>query len=462
MVKNDIIILLVFILFLLKIFSITFTNFNLFGDEAQYWLWSRNLDLGYFSKPPFLAWAIRTYTEIFGDSFFSLKMFPSLIYFLISWCVYILFLSSGLNKKDAFAGCLIFLFIPGVSFSSFLISTDLFLLLFWTLSLNELLKIVKDQNFLRFIFLGIFLGLAFLSKYAAVYFIICLFFLFLFDKNFRKIVINNYLGFSLSIFLMLLILLPNIIWNINNNWITLQHTSDNANFTNIDISLYRGIEFLISQFFMLGPFLVLGGLLGLTNINNTQKILLMFSLPIILIILIEAIIVRANANWAAPALISLFVYLYIRIHNSVLKQINLLFNFVFCFVFFIMIGISYSSDIFNRINGLNTYANKIYKITSDGLVKNIVVSDRLLFSSLNYELRNKDINFYMPHKKGEEITNHFKIVSPLIKNMDKNFTLIGNPSDINYLENNFRLIRINSPAQKFTKRKLVVYGVIFE
>ena len=247
MVKNNILILLVFFLFLVKIFSITFTNFNLFGDEAQYWLWSKNLDLGYFSKPPFLAWVIRAYNEIFGDSFFALKIFPSLIYFLISWCVYNLFLSSGLNKKDALSGCLVFLFIPAVSFSSFLISTDLFLLLFWTLSLNELLKIIKDQNLLRFAFLGIFLGLAFLSKYAAVYFIICLFSLFLFDKNFRKIVINNFLGFCLSISLMLLVFLPNIIWNIENNWITLQHTSDNANFTNIDINLYRGLEFLITQ-----------------------------------------------------------------------------------------------------------------------------------------------------------------------------------------------------------------------
>ncbi len=462
MVKNNILILLVFFLFLVKIFSITFTNFNLFGDEAQYWLWSKNLDLGYFSKPPFLAWVIRAYNEIFGDSFFALKIFPSLIYFLISWCVYNLFLSSGLNKKDALSGCLVFLFIPAVSFSSFLISTDLFLLLFWTLSLNELLKIIKEQNFLRFSFLGIFLGLAFLSKYAAVYFIICLFSLFLFDKNFRKVVINNFLGFCLSISLMLLIFLPNIIWNIENNWITLQHTSDNANFTNIDINLYRGLEFLITQLLMLGPFLVVGGILSLTNINNTQKTLLVFSLPIILIVFIEAIVVRANANWAAPALISLFVFFYIAISNTALKMINLVFNFSFCFIFFFLIGSSYPANIFNRISGLNEYAHKIYETTSKGYKKNIVVSDRLLFSSLNYELRDLNINFYMPHNEGGEITNHFKIVSPLNKNINENFTLIGSPLDINYLENEYKVLKINSPDQKFTKRKLDVYEVVFE
>lgn len=31
---------------------------DLFMDEAQYWAWSRDLALGYFSKPPLIAWII--------------------------------------------------------------------------------------------------------------------------------------------------------------------------------------------------------------------------------------------------------------------------------------------------------------------------------------------------------------------------------------------------------------------
>ena len=41
----------VIVLLLLKIVSLNFTNFNLFGDEAQYWLWSKDIGFGYFSKP---------------------------------------------------------------------------------------------------------------------------------------------------------------------------------------------------------------------------------------------------------------------------------------------------------------------------------------------------------------------------------------------------------------------------
>ena len=373
-----------------------------------------------------------------------------------------LLFNSGLNKKDSFAGCLIFLFIPAVSFSSFIISTDLFLLLFWTLSLNELIKINSEQSLKNFILLGIFLGLGFLSKYAAIYFVICLFVLILFDKRFRKIFLDNLLGFGLAFLCMFIIIVPNIVWNFNNDWITLQHTSDNANFGNIEIDLVRGLEFLLIQFLMLGPFIVLGGLFGFYKWNYIQKIYLIFSIPIILIILVEAIIVRANANWAAPALISLFVFFYIRTNVSFFKIANFIFNFTFCFVLFVMIGTSYPSKIFDRISGINDYALMVYSNSSNGIVKNMVVSDRLLFSSLNFELRDKNINFYMPHKEGEEITNHFKMVSALDKNINENFMLIGSPSDINYLENEYRLVKISSPSQKFTKRKLDVYEVIFE
>jgi len=452
----------VIVLLLLKVVALNFTTFNLFGDEAQYWLWSKDIDFGYFSKPPFLSWVIRVYTEILGSSFVSLKLLPSFVYLLISWGIYNLLNNSGLNKKDSLVGSLIFLFIPAVSFSSFIVSTDLFLLLFWTLSLNELIQINNKQSLKNFILLGIFLGLAFLSKYAAVYFVICLFILILLDKRFRKIFLDNLLGFSLAFLCVFIVIVPNIIWNFNNDWITLQHTSDNANFTNIEIDFIRGFEFLLAQVLMLGPFIVLGGLFGFNKWNYIQKIFLIFSIPIILVVLVEAIIVRANANWAAPALISLFVLLYIRTNISFFKIANYIFNFIFCFVLFIMIGISYPSKIFDRVNGINDYALKIYGSSSNSALKNIVVSDRLLFSSLNFELRDKDINFYMPHEEGREITNHFKIVSPLNKNINENFTLIGSPSDINYLENEYKLLKISSPDQKFTKKRLVIYEVVFE
>src|SRR6202011_3961474 len=41
---------------------------DFFPDEAQYWVWSQQLALGYYSKPPLVAWLIASTTGLFGDS----------------------------------------------------------------------------------------------------------------------------------------------------------------------------------------------------------------------------------------------------------------------------------------------------------------------------------------------------------------------------------------------------------
>ncbi len=41
---------------------------NLVQDEAQYWDWSRRLQLSYYSKGPFIAWIIKATTSVFGDT----------------------------------------------------------------------------------------------------------------------------------------------------------------------------------------------------------------------------------------------------------------------------------------------------------------------------------------------------------------------------------------------------------
>ena len=65
---NKILGLAIFLLIVFKITAIYFTEFSLYGDEAQYWLWSQTLDLGYYSKPPLLAWFLGGYSILFGDS----------------------------------------------------------------------------------------------------------------------------------------------------------------------------------------------------------------------------------------------------------------------------------------------------------------------------------------------------------------------------------------------------------
>tara|TARA_Y100000768_G_C23925941_1_gene657522 strand:- start:263 stop:1282 length:1020 start_codon:yes stop_codon:yes gene_type:complete len=338
------------------------------------------------------------------------------------------------------------------------------------MSLSVLMKLKKVPNKKNFILLGIMLGLAFLSKYAAVYFVLCVVLYFLLDKKFRELIKKNYMGVLLSISCLFIVVLPNFIWNISNNWVTLLHTSDNANFENLDLSLERGVIFLIIQILMIGPFLFFANIINFKNvkINSNKKILLIFSLPVFLIVFIEAVIVRANANWAAPALLSLFLFLYISSidFNSIYMKLNIGFNFIFCLLFFLLVGTTHHANFLDRIRGLNSYSSSILLEADKLNIKDLVISDRLLFASFNYELRaykDKDsLSFHMPHKPGGRITNHFQMTSPLKKEMDKDFIFIGNSNDIKYLENDFtckkKELRLrNDKKNKFKKDFEICY-----
>src|SRR5580692_175444 len=47
---------------------------DLYPDEAQYWFWAQHPALGYYSKPPLVAWLIALTTAGFGDSEFAVRL----------------------------------------------------------------------------------------------------------------------------------------------------------------------------------------------------------------------------------------------------------------------------------------------------------------------------------------------------------------------------------------------------
>ena len=94
--------------------------------------------------------------------------------------------------------------------------------------------------------------------------------------------------------------------------------------------------------------------------------------------------------------------------------------------------------------------------------KDLVVSDRIIFSNISYEIRERPNNIYMPHKGGGVITNHFQMVSPLTSTTQNDFYLIGNQTDIKYLlkKNQTKLLKeFNVP---FSSSKLKFYEVVFK
>ena len=449
---------------LIKLIAIYLTDFDLFGDEAQYWIWSQSLDFGYYSKPPFVAWIISFFTFFLGNTFVIIKIIPIIFYIISAYVIYLLSLELFNNKSQAVLTAASFYLMPAVSFSSFLLSTDVFLVFFWSISLLFFLKSIKNPLKINFFILGIFVGISFLTKYAAVYFLVSTLVLIFLDKKTRLTFFYQITNFLIFTFTLILVLLPNIIWNINVGWVTLLHTSENAGLDRASINLLQGFEFILAQILMLSPFLFIIFVFIVKKITFSfqTKFLLSFSIPIFLIVLLESILVRANANWAAVALISFFILMINQAFNYSKKIIfiNNFFNFVFCLIFYLLITSSSSLSFFDRINGISSFAKLIDERHLKEKQK-LVVEDRMLYSNLRYIFKDSKIKMYMPHNPKNKISNHFQISNPLKENFEEDFLFIGNKSQLGYLKKNKKIKKIDSIRVLFNKMPINIYEVTF-
>ena len=68
----------------LRIYSLYTSPIELSVDEAQYWDWSRNIEFGYFTKPPIIAWVIALSTTIFGNEEWAVRLCSPLIHLFIA------------------------------------------------------------------------------------------------------------------------------------------------------------------------------------------------------------------------------------------------------------------------------------------------------------------------------------------------------------------------------------------
>jgi len=287
----------------LRIIWLFLSPLGLHGDEAQYWAWSRSFEWGYFSKPPMIAWMIGATTSLFGNEEWAVRLSSPVIHPITA---YILF-RTGRFLFDArtgfFAACLYFL-MPAVWLSSAIASTDVALLMFWSLALNAWAHFRETPNFKWAALLGVFIGFGMLSKYAMLFFVIAMFLIAFIDRNTRAAMFSKF-GLITSA-LALLIISPNIAWNAANDFQTVGHTAANANLKGIPFHPMELLEFIGSQFGVFGPVTFAILLAGLwlavrRKLTPVARMLAVFSLVPLLVICAEAFISRANANWAVTS-----------------------------------------------------------------------------------------------------------------------------------------------------------------
>ncbi len=376
---------------------------DLFFDEAQYWSWSRDLAFGYFSKPPLLGWIIAASEYVCGSGEACVRAASPLFYLATSLAVYAI-ASELYGRAAAFWSALIFALLPGVVFSTRIISTDVPLLFFWAVALFAYLKLLRVPDWRWAIVLGVSLGLGLLAKYAMAYFVLCAVCVALVDRDARVMLSRPQTWIALAI--ALLILSPNIYWNVANHFVTLKHTGDNLTGMGLRFRPMDALAFVGSQFGVAGPFVFAAFLLILARgrkqqLGREDRLMLAFALPPLLLVTALSFVRGANPNWAAPALISatvLVVAWWIRTSQSRWLTASLALGLFVQAV--LLIGDTYAdrltvpalgrkADIYQRTLGWRALGEGVGKAARAAGAPTVAAEGRAEIAALTYYLRNE-------------------------------------------------------------------------
>ncbi|MEL7488799.1 MAG: glycosyltransferase family 39 protein, partial [Pseudomonadota bacterium] len=248
----------------IRIMALFFSDIDLGPDETQYWFWAQTPDLGYYSKPPFIAWSIAATTAVFGDAEWAVRLSAPL--FHLGGATFLFLAARRLFGDEAgFWVGLLWCLAPGVAVSSVVIATDAPLLFFWTAALYAWICLsetyVNGVSSTRVaLMLGAAVGFGLLAKYAMIYFLI--------GAALAAVIAKRRPGARdalIAAATAATVFAPNLIWNAENDFQTVGHTAANADWSGALFRIGDLAAFLGAQFGVFGPVamgLFIAGLAG--------------------------------------------------------------------------------------------------------------------------------------------------------------------------------------------------------
>ncbi len=262
--KTLILIGFILLKFILQYFLLS-SDYDLQRDEYLHLDQAHHLAWGFQSVPPFTSW-VSYLIHLLGNSVFWIKFFPALFGALTIFIVWkaIEELNGNLFALILGATCVLF---SALLRLNTLYQPNSFDVLSWTAFYFILLKFIKTENS-KWLFIGaIFFAIGFLNKYNIVFLLIGLFPALILSKHrliFAQIKLYK------AIILGLLIILPNLFWQYNNNFPIIHHLKELADTQLVNVDR---IAFLKSQllFYLGSCFVILSALYALLFYKPFKK-----------------------------------------------------------------------------------------------------------------------------------------------------------------------------------------------
>ncbi len=284
------------------------TRFQLIGDEAYYWQWSRHLDWCYYSKGPLVAWTIRLGTLIFGNTALGIRFFSVCLgtatLLLLYWLTRRLFSTRVALWTLVLAACT-----PLFVIGSLLMTIDPLFIFFWLASACVFWRAKNTDRVGPWLLTGLVVGLGMLAKYTNVA-LLASFALFLawskpYRAHFRRPT------FWVMCLAALACLAPVLWWNARHDWVTFVHLQERGALDRAwRFSLSEWGQYLVGQLAAYNPFFFIGMLAALIHrqVRRTAPVAYTFLasliLPLLLFYSVLAVNDAGEANWTAAAVMS--------------------------------------------------------------------------------------------------------------------------------------------------------------
>lgn len=277
------------------------------NDEVYYRIFGLFPDWSYFDHPPLTAWLIRLTTlgaENASELF--VRLGSVIIGTLNTWIIYKI---AG-GERTGFAAALLY---TGSLYASVILGTfilpDTPMSLFWLLTLWVFIRILPGRDSANMMLsAGLLIGLAMLSKYTGAY---------LWGAAMLYILIYNrwwlrqwqlWIGMVISG----VMLLPVVYWNIQNDWVSFTFHSarvtaeSSINWLYFGRELMGGILYNNPVNFVIIVCAVVALFRGKFMADN-GRLLIIFSLPMIILFLAISLTRETLPHWAAPAYFALIL-----------------------------------------------------------------------------------------------------------------------------------------------------------
>jgi undecaprenyl-diphosphatase len=281
------------------------SQFLLIPDEANYWQWSRYLDLGYYDHPPMIAWTIWLATQLFGQTEFAVRL-PTVLGITLASAYLCLLTARWFSWRTALQVALVSQALLLLNGAALIATPDGLLLPCWAAACCHAARAAEEDQLRHWLLTGLWFGLGLLSKYTMLLFLPSLFCALLCTGAYRKRLLSwqPWLGLlaGLSLFT------PVLVWNARHDWVTFRHVLFQGGVSSpTSFTLRYLAEFFGSQAGLLSPviflFILAAWVQGWRSSLPQERVSFLFwlSLPGFAVFSLLALHVRIYGNWPAPA-----------------------------------------------------------------------------------------------------------------------------------------------------------------